>query len=222
MSKKRLLILGVIIVLSLGSLGVVRYLTTGKGIEESEGGYVQNLEETSEDEQSSTKPSEDRQSQTESSESDQNPTKTSESEEESTHVPKYADYSESISTYFDLDIDDMMELDRNVVERAPEFDYQYNEEVLFNIVPGLFSESVRNIQYADPDCYKTLLSVLSQYADDHGKDYSVFEMESYYKSMFVEDGLWGHKVLDTASNETLYIAYASTGFGVVGYLYKVF
>ncbi len=70
-------------------------------------------------------------------------------------------------------------------------DYQFNEEALVNINPGLFSESVNNIEYADIACHKVLLSVLSQYADDHGKDYSVFEMESYYKSMFVEDGIWG-------------------------------
>lgn len=199
MYKKRLLILGAIVVLSLGSLGVVRHLTTESGIEKS-GGYVQNPAELSEDEQSSTKPSVDRQGQTESSKDEQNPTnlsdeqdptEPSETEEESTHVPRYPEYTESLSTYFDLDFDDMQELDRNVIERAPEFDYQYNEEALVYINPRLFSVSVNSIQYDDIDCHKVLRSVLSQYADDHGKDYSVFEMESYYKSMFVEDGIGG-------------------------------
>ncbi len=221
MNKKRLLILAAIAVLGLGSMGVVRHLAAGKRIEKSGSNYVQNVVEPSEDMENPAEPSEDEQSQTESSEDDQNPTEPSESEEESTHVPKYADYTEDIGTYFDLDYDDMEELSRNTVERAPEFDYQYNEEVLFNIAPGLFSESVRNIEYADIDCYKTLLSVLAQYADDHGKNYGVFEMESYYKSMWIEDGLWCHKVLDTSTNEMLYIAFTPTGFGVVGYLYKV-
>ncbi len=229
--NKRLLILGAIVVLSLGSLGVVRHLAAEKRIEESGSDYVQNLAESSEaeqsqtkpseSEQSQTKPSEDGQDQTESSESEQNPTEPSETEEESTHVPRYPEYTESLSTYFDLDFDDMQELDRNVIERAPEFDYQFNEETLVNINPGLFSESVNNIQCADIACHKVLLSVLSQYADDHGKDYSVFEMERYYKSMFVEDGIWGHKVLDIASKEMLYIAYATEMSTIYGYLYKV-
>lgn len=226
---KKKLVLAIIIIAGLSSLGVVRYLTTESGIEKS-GGYVQNPAELSEDERSQTKPSEDKQSQTESSKDkqaptnlaeEQNPTEPSETEEESTHVPKYADYTDDIGTYFDLDIYDMGELSMNTVERASEFDYQYNKEALTNIDPGLFSESVNHIECANIACHKVLLSVLSQYADDHDKDYSVFEMESYYKSMFIEDGIWGHKVLDTATNETLYIAKTSTGFEVVGYLYKV-
>ncbi len=233
MNKKRLLILGAIVVLSLGSLGVVWHLTTESSVEESEGGYVQNPAESSEAEQSQTKPSESEQSQTKPSEDEQsqtkpseeqNPTEPSETEEESTHVPKYADYTEDIGTYFDLDIYDMRELSRNTVERASEFDYQYNKEALANIDPGLFSESVNNIRCADIDCHKVLLSVLSQYADDHDKDYSVFEMERYYKSMFIEDGIWGHKVLDTASKEMLYIAFSDAApdmVSLIGYLYKV-
>ncbi len=109
------MILDIIIVLSLGSLGVVRHLAAGKRIEESESNYVQ--KESSEDEQSQTKPSEDEQSQTKSSEDEQDPTEPSETEGESTHVPQYAEYTESLSTYFDLDYDDMQELDRNVIER---------------------------------------------------------------------------------------------------------
>ena len=231
MNKKRLLILGVIIVLSLGSLGVVRHLAAGKRIEESGSDYVQ--KESSEDEQSSTKPSVDRQGQTESSKDEQNPTnlsdeqdptEPSETEEESTHVPQYADDTESISTYFDVDLYDLMELNKNTAERASEFNYQYSEEVLVNIDPGLFSESVNNIKYAHIDSHKVLLSVLSQYADDYDEDYSVFEMESYYKSMWIEDGLWGYKVLDTAENKTLYIAFSDAApdmVSLIGYLYKV-
>ncbi len=231
MIKKRLLILAAIAVLGLGSMGVVRHLASGNGMEESGSRYVQNVvgssedmenpAEPSEDEQNLTNPSENGQSQTESSEYDQYSTAPSEAEEESTHVPKYADYTEDIGTYFDLDYDDMEELSRNTVERAPEFDYQYNEEVLFNIAPGLFSDSVNRIECADIACHKVLLSVLSQYADDHDEDYSVFEMESYYKSMWIEDGLWGHKVLDTATNKMLYIAYTTKMSTIIGYLYKV-
>ncbi|MDE5824066.1 MAG: hypothetical protein K2H91_05200 [Lachnospiraceae bacterium] len=209
MNNRRLLILVTIVILGLGSLGAVRYLATRNGIEESGSGYEQNLAEQSENMQY--------------------PTEQSEAEEESTQVPLYiqlqgleippADVTESLSTYFDLDINDMGELDKNTIERAQEFDYQYNEEL--SVDSGLFSHSVNDIACADIDCHKALLSVLSQYADDQGEDYSVFEMESYYKSMWVEDGLWGHKVLDTGANRTLYIAYTSTGIEIVGYLYKV-
>lgn len=214
MNSKRLLILAGIGILGLGSLSVVQYLTTRKITEESGSEYVQNLVEQSEDIPDPYMEL-DRRAYILNllGESE------AEEEEESTHVPKYADASESVSTYFDLDIYDMMELDNNTVARAQEFDYQYNEEL--NVDSGLFSESVNLIAYADVDCHKALLSVLSQYADDHGKDYSVFEIESYYKSMWVEDGLWGNKVLDTTTNETLYIANTSTGFGIVSYLYKV-
>lgn len=49
-------------------------------------------------------------------------------------------------------------------------------------------------------------------------------MESYYKSTWIEDGLWGHKVLDTAANKTLYIAFSDAApdmVSLIGYLYKV-
>ena len=211
MNNRRLLILVTIVIFGLGSLGVVRYLTTWNGIGESGSGYVQNLAEQSEDMLY--------------------PTEQSGAEEESTQVPfiqlygleiPSADVTESLSTYFDLDIYDMVELDKNTVERAKEFDYQYNEEL--NVDPGLFSDSVNDIACACIDCHKVLLSVLSQYADDCGEDYGVFEMESYYKSMWVEDGLWGHKVLDTAANKTLYIAFSDAApdmVSLIGYLYKV-
>lgn len=211
MNSKRLFILAGIGILGLGSLSVVQYLTTRKITEESGSGYVQNLVEQSEEEEESLQVPQ----YEETSEYIATPIIW---ETNPPQIP-HADASESIGTYFDLDFDDMRELSNNTVARAQEFDYQYNEEL--NVDSGLFSESVNLIAYADVDCHKVLLSVLSQYADDHGKDYSVFEMESYYKSMWVEDGLWGNKVLDTTTNETLYIANTSTGFELVGYLYKV-
>ena len=101
----------------------------------------------------------------------------------------------------------------------------YDYDGMFVVNPRLFSKSINDISYASVKCYEVLLSVLVQYADDHDEDYSVFEMESYYKSMWVEDGLWGHKVLDTTTNKTLYIAYADGNedkrYKPVGYLYKV-
>lgn len=211
MNSKRLFILAGIGILGLGSLSVVQYLTTRKITEESGSGYVQNLVEQSEEEEESLQVPQ----YEETSEYIATPIIW---ETNPPQIP-HADASESIGTYFDLDFDDMRELSNNTVARAQEFDYQYNEEL--NVDSRLFSESVNLIAYASVDCHKVLLSVLSQYADDHGKDYSVFEMESYYKSMWIEDGLWGNKVLDTTTNETLYIANTSTGFGVVGYLYKV-
>lgn len=211
MNSKRLFILAAIGILGLGSLSVVQYLTTRKITEESGSGYVQNLVEQSEEEEESLQVLQ----YEETSEYIATPIIW---ETNPPQIP-HADASESIGTYFDLDFDDMRELSNNTVARAQEFDYQYNEEL--NVDSRLFSESVNLIAYASVDCHKVLLSVLSQYADDHGKDYSIFEIESYYKSKWVEDGLWGNKVLDTTTNETLYIANTSTGFGVVGYLYKV-
>lgn len=127
--------------------------------------------------------------------------------------------TKDISTYIDSDIDHAMEVDRNTVKRAVEFNYQYNENVVIDDI--LFSESINALYLIDSDCHKVLLSVLSQYADANDKNYDVFEVDGYYEAFWQEDGLSGLKVHDTDSGETVYVAYASTGFEVTGYVYKV-
>ena len=49
-------------------------------------------------------------------------------------------------------------------------------------------------------------------------------ISSQLKSMWIENGLWGNKVLDTATNKTLYIAFTDAApdkVSLIGYLYKV-
>lgn len=162
------------------------------------------------------------------SEQDQGEEEKTEIEQETETQSSWLDFGEyvftsedtgDISQYIDPDIYHATAVSKNTVARASEFEFQYDEEM--EVDDSLFSGSVQQIYLTDPTSYKVLLSVLAQYADAKGKEYGVFEMDGYYQSMWQEDELCGHKVNDTSTGETIYVACTDTGFDIAGYVYKV-